>query len=203
MAFREGAAGTRFKITLERRGCFLSDKRKVRNHNPRSEFRGVRRSPVLVIYQSLLEMARRADVSLFWGRFRLQNIDVIHNSKISSWLASRSLAAIGRPAFAMATVRTLQPSLALCTKRRLERVTRLELATSSLARRCSTTELHPQFTYEKRHNKPSRKYGCPAILHGIRSSSNENTPEHERIPESRRMFVPLFVERRLLDGKGS
>jgi hypothetical protein len=30
-------------------------------------------------------------------------------------------------------------------KRRLERVTRLELATSSLARRCSTTELHPQF----------------------------------------------------------
>src|SRR5207253_1576769 len=33
----------------------------------------------------------------------------------------------------------------------LERVTRLELATSSLARRCSTTELHPQFTYAKRH----------------------------------------------------
>src|SRR6476660_9167821 len=34
-----------------------------------------------------------------------------------------------------------------------ERVTRLELATSSLARRCSTTELHPHFTYEKRPNK--------------------------------------------------
>src|SRR5438034_7183862 len=33
---------------------------------------------------------------------------------------------------------------ALPTKRRLERVTRLELATSSLARRCSTTELHPR-----------------------------------------------------------
>jgi hypothetical protein len=31
-----------------------------------------------------------------------------------------------------------------------ERVTRLELATSSLARRCSTTELHPRFTYEER-----------------------------------------------------
>ena len=28
--------------------------------------------------------------------------------------------------------------------RGLERVTRLELATCSLARRCSTTELHPQ-----------------------------------------------------------
>jgi hypothetical protein len=27
----------------------------------------------------------------------------------------------------------------------MERVTRLELATSSLARRCSTTELHPRF----------------------------------------------------------
>jgi hypothetical protein len=35
--------------------------------------------------------------------------------------------------------------LPLRSKRRLERVTRLELATSSLARRCSTTELHPQF----------------------------------------------------------
>src|SRR5207247_7001710 len=34
--------------------------------------------------------------------------------------------------------------LALRTKRRMERVTRLELATSSLARRCSTTELHPR-----------------------------------------------------------
>src|SRR4030095_1981561 len=29
-----------------------------------------------------------------------------------------------------------------------QRVTRLELATSSLARRCSTTELHPQFLGE-------------------------------------------------------
>src|SRR3954453_22891336 len=29
-----------------------------------------------------------------------------------------------------------------------ERVTRLELATSSLARRCSTTELHPHFERE-------------------------------------------------------
>src|ERR1700674_5826600 len=31
-----------------------------------------------------------------------------------------------------------------CAGTKLERVTRLELATSSLARRCSTTELHPQ-----------------------------------------------------------
>src|SRR6266513_6011326 len=44
---------------------------------------------------------------------------------------------------------------ALRSKRRLERVTRLELATSSLARRCSTTELHPQFTYEKRLRNPT------------------------------------------------
>ena len=34
---------------------------------------------------------------------------------------------------------------ALRSKRSLERVTRVELATSSLARRCSTTELHPRF----------------------------------------------------------
>ena len=38
---------------------------------------------------------------------------------------------------------------ALRSKRRLERVTRLELATSSLARRCSTTELHPRFEREE------------------------------------------------------
>src|SRR5438034_10753591 len=34
-----------------------------------------------------------------------------------------------------------------------ERVTRLELATSSLARRCSTTELHPHFTMISGHAK--------------------------------------------------
>src|SRR5206468_9514137 len=87
--------------------------------------------------------------------------------------------------------------LALRTKRRLERVTRLELATSSLARRCSTTELHPHFTYEKRPHKKAEKYACPAILSGIPSGSNENTRER-CIPESSRMFVPLFIERRLL-----
>src|SRR5947207_8160902 len=36
-----------------------------------------------------------------------------------------------------------------------QRVTRLELATSSLARRCSTTELHPQVTYENRLRNPT------------------------------------------------
>jgi hypothetical protein len=41
MAFHEGAAGTRFEISLERHGCVLSDKCKVRNNNPRSEFRGM------------------------------------------------------------------------------------------------------------------------------------------------------------------
>jgi integrase len=46
----------------------------------------------------------------------------------------------------------------LRSKRRLERVTRLELATSSLARRCSTTELHPQITYEKPSPNRSPKY---------------------------------------------
>ena len=34
--------------------------------------------------------------------------------------------------------------------KRLERVTRLELATSSLARRCSTTELHPHADFWRR-----------------------------------------------------
>src|SRR5437870_13307987 len=87
---------------------------------------------------------------------------------------------------------------ALRTKRRLERVTRLELATSSLARRCSTTELHPHFTYEKRPRKKAEKYVCPAILSGIHSRSYEETSEQERIPESSRMFVPLFIECRLL-----
>jgi hypothetical protein len=34
MAFREGAAGPRFEISFERHGCVLSDKCKVRNHEP-------------------------------------------------------------------------------------------------------------------------------------------------------------------------
>src|SRR5438552_8730812 len=79
----------------------------------------------------------------------------------------------------------------------MERVTRLELATSSLARRCSTTELHPRFTYEKRPSNKAEKYACPAILSGIPSGSNEKTPER-CIPETSRMFVPLFIEWRLL-----
>jgi hypothetical protein len=33
---------------------------------------------------------------------------------------------------------------------------------------------------------------CPAILSGILSRANENTSE-ERIPKSRRVFVPLFI----------
>src|SRR6266480_125548 len=48
--------------------------------------------------------------------------------------------------------RCLQISAALRTAKRLkknQRVTRLELATSSLARRCSTTELHPRFEREE------------------------------------------------------
>ena len=61
---------------------------------------------------------------------------------LSGWLASRSLARRGvrlRQGYgARSGLRS-----ALRSKRRLERVTRLELATSSLARRCSTTELHP------------------------------------------------------------
>ena len=81
MAFREGATGTRFKIPLKRHGCVLSDKCEVRDHKPQSEFRGMRRSSVLVIYQSLLEITRQIDVSLVRGGFRLQNVDVIHNSK--------------------------------------------------------------------------------------------------------------------------
>src|SRR5438094_487879 len=111
MAFREGAAGTRFKIPLKRHGCVLSDKCKVREHKPRSELCGMRGSSILVIYQSLLEIRRQTNVSLVRGGFRLQNVDVIHSSKISSWLASRSLDAIGRPAFATATARSLQPSI--------------------------------------------------------------------------------------------
>ena len=50
-----------------------------------------------------------------------------------------------KSAFAKTTSDAPAFRLRLRFKRRLERVTRLELATSSLARRCSTTELHPRF----------------------------------------------------------
>jgi len=44
----------------------------------------------------------------------------------------------------------------------------------------------------------SKNNACPAILSGMHSGANENTSEQECIPESGRMFVPLFTERRLL-----
>src|SRR5207244_6682676 len=50
----------------------------------------------------------------------------------------------------------------LHAKRRLERVTRLELATSSLARRCSTTELHPQFL--RGNNNVQRPAPCNLLI---------------------------------------
>src|SRR5437763_6695884 len=47
-----------------------------------------------------------------------------------------------------------------------QRVTRLELATSSLARRCSTTELHPHFNYGNRLENTPPNFGLsPALLH--------------------------------------
>src|SRR4029077_11273770 len=59
------------------------------------------------------------------------------------WLASHSLNE-SAVRLRQATAHSLKSSLPLRWERRLERVTRLELATSSLARRCSTTELHPR-----------------------------------------------------------
>src|SRR5438067_738994 len=116
----------------------------------------MRRSTILMIYQSLLEITRQTNVSLVRGGFRLQNVDVIHNSKVSSWLASRSLDGPGGPPSPW--LRRARSSLrfALRTKRRLERVTRLELATSSLARRCSTTELHPRVKAGSNNRSPVR-----------------------------------------------
>ncbi len=66
---------------------------------------------------------------------------------LSGWLASRSCVAAEvrlRQGYGGRSSLRLAPRF----KRRLERVTRLELATSSLARRCSTTELHPQLERE-------------------------------------------------------
>ena len=55
--------------------------------------------------------------------------------------------------------------------KRLERVTRLELATSSLARRCSTTELHPHFADRNNVQPPARRNlliaNCRRLAHEI------------------------------------
>ena len=52
----------------------------------------------------------------------------------------------------------------------LERVTRLELATSSLARRCSTTELHPHFT-----RQPSLQVKAGAGRNNVHPPSRRKT----------------------------
>src|SRR3954447_16351846 len=101
------------------------------------------RSNAFIVFISLMRCEQR--------RVRIQKIDVICRSSARGY---------GR-----------RPRLdaRFSYDRRLERVTRLELATSSLARRCSTTELHPHFTYENRPRKKAEKYVCPAILSGIHS----------------------------------
>src|SRR3954470_7738230 len=83
---------------------------------------------------------------LRWGldsrktRFRLANIGLACQPKPGRGGAGRLRQGYGASA----------PSLARHGRagRRMERVTRLELATSSLARRCSTTELHPRLKGE-------------------------------------------------------
>src|SRR5262249_55761938 len=46
-------------------------------------------------------------------------------------------------------------------------------------------------------SKPAENCASSAVLSGIHSRPNENTSE-ERIPKSRRVSLPLFIERRLL-----
>ena len=60
----------------------------------------------------------------------------------------------------------------------LERVTRLELATSSLARRCSTTELHPLMAYQP---NPKSEAGRVGIMSG--------TPAEARLLWSEQLVV--------------
>src|SRR5437588_4343560 len=91
-------------------------------------------------------------------------------------------------------------------KRRLERVTRLELATSSLARRCSTTELHPRL--EGRNNGAvvelrNRKFrgvaesATNARFCSITSTFHHSispTPEEFREFAKRGNLIPLIVD---------
>src|SRR5262245_20943833 len=49
--------------------------------------------------------------------------------------------------------------------------------------------------------KVAENFPCPAVLSGIHSRANENTSE-ECIPKSRRVSIPLFIERRLLCAAG-
>src|SRR3954453_12403604 len=66
-----------------------------------------------------------------------------------------------------------------------ERVTRLELATSSLARRCSTTELHPHFAREGIMSGMKRD---ARLLSGEREAPAGNFLESK--PGPRRISLP-------------
>ena len=126
---------------------------KMRNKNPRS--RG-RIWTCVVIFRS-------CDFSVYAsGPQPNQCISAWHATLISECRRNTSMLTLsllrgraqqnGLPAVALflgrsalAWLRRTRSSLTFAgLKRRLERVTRLELATSSLARRCSTTELHPR-----------------------------------------------------------
>src|SRR5437868_7998163 len=58
-----------------------------------------------------------------------------------------------------------------------QRVTRLELATSSLARRCSTTELHPHKSGSNNRSRPhQRKIFCRTVDETRQSRRLAQTP---------------------------
>src|SRR5213593_79467 len=78
-----------------------------------------------------------------------------------------------------------------------ERVTRLELATSSLARRCSTTELHPRLEREEimAHRLHCATLNCWSYG-ALESGSNVNFPAkaplvHYCITPTRAEFLAL------------
>ena len=116
----------------------------------------MRRIAAVVIEKAFFEIVRGSDVLFARVRFGSEEVGIVH-----FYLAvpggslegdAYYLAGLPGVSWVVGGVRLRQGfggrsslRLALRFKRRLERVTRLELATSSLARRCSTTELHPHF----------------------------------------------------------
>ncbi len=109
---------------------------------PRLELRSVRRFAGVVLLQPKFQILGAADISLAGIRLRLEKVDVVYLFGLAG--QRKPCSDEGRPP--SPGLWRIAPAFAFrwrC-KRRLERVTRLELATSSLARRCSTTELHPQ-----------------------------------------------------------
>jgi hypothetical protein len=98
----ECSTRTRFEISLETDRSLFLFKREVSFELPRAVFCGMRINVSLVLAKTLPEIVGGADIEMAWDKYGLQNIDVVHKSKVRLRTAD---AVLRRDAFTLSFLR--------------------------------------------------------------------------------------------------